>query len=54
MSASCIVTSGVIQGSTLGPVLFTIFTDSLLRLIPMPVVGYADDIKFLADVNRAH
>jgi hypothetical protein len=31
--------------------MFTIFTDSLLRQITMPVIGFADDFKFLADVS---
>ena len=44
------VTSGVIQGSSLGPDLYTIFIDSLLRRIQLPAVAFADDLKFIADV----
>ena len=44
------VTSGVIQGSTLGPVLYDIFIDSLLRKIKLPSQAFADDFKFIADV----
>ena len=44
------VTSGIIQGSSLGPDLYTIFIDSLLRRIQLPAVAFADDLKFIADV----
>ena len=44
------VTSGVIQGSSLGPDLYTISMDSLLRHIQLPAVAFADDLKFIADV----
>ena len=43
-------TSGVIQGSSLGPDLYTISMDSLLRHIQLPAVAFADDLKFIADV----
>ena len=51
LSSSVDVSSGIVQGSTLGPDLFTIFADSLLRSVSLPVDGFADDIKFLADVT---
>ena len=44
------VTSRVIQGSSLGPDLYTIFIDSLLRRIQLPAVAFANDLKFIADV----
>ena len=46
LSSSVDVTSGIVQGSTLGPDLFTIFADSLLRSVSLPVDGFVDDIKF--------
>jgi ribonuclease P/MRP protein subunit RPP40 len=45
------VASGVIQGSILGPVLYTVLTDELLRMFSFPVDAFADDIKLLADVT---
>jgi ribonuclease P/MRP protein subunit RPP40 len=51
LSSPCDVTSGVVQGSILGPVLYTLLTDSLLRQFSFPVDAFADDIKFLADVT---
>ena len=44
------VPSGVVQGSCLGPTLFTALLDSLLRRIRLPVGAFADDVKFMADV----
>ena len=51
ISASADVTSGVIQGTSLGPIFYAIFIDGLLRAIRLPSQGYADDFKFIADVN---
>ena len=54
VSQVSVVTSGVIQGSSLGPDLHTVFADELLRLtiIKHPAVGFADDLKFIADVTE--
>ena len=49
-SSAADVTSGVIQGSTLGPILYDVFIDSLLRVIKLPLQAFADDLKFVADV----
>ena len=43
------VTSGIIQGSVLGSLLFTIYTDSLLNSIDIPTSAYADDFKCVAN-----
>ena len=51
ISASADVTSGIIQGTSLGLIFYTIFIDGLLRAIRLPSQGYADDFKFIADVN---
>ena len=45
------VTSGVIQGSVVDLGLHSIFIDSLLRRIRLPVTAFADDLKFVADVT---
>lgn len=50
LSATCDVTSGVIQGSVLGPDLYKILTNSLLQSISIPQGSFADDLKFAADV----
>ena len=44
------VTSGVIQGSILGSLLFTIHIDSFLNSIDIPTSAYADDFKSVANL----
>ena len=51
--SNCDITSGTVQGSTLGPVLYTILIDPLLRLIIFLRGAFADDLKFVADVTAS-
>jgi hypothetical protein len=51
-STSADVVSGVVQGSVVGPCLYTIFVDSLLRDLRCKVFCYADDIKLIFDVTK--
>ena len=51
LPSSCDVTLGTVQGSTLGPVLYTILIDPLLRLLIFPKGAFAYDVKFAADVT---
>ena len=51
LSAIGDVVSGVIQGSTCGPGLFTPLADTLLRKLKLPNWGFADDLKFVSDIT---
>ena len=44
------VISGVVQGSMIGPALYTIFINPLLKKLSFPCQAFADDLKFIADV----
>ena len=52
ISYPTVVTSGVIQGSTLRPTLYTIFMDPLLVTLDFPASGYADDLKIVISLTR--
>jgi hypothetical protein len=49
LSTPAPVTSGVIQGSAIGPAFYSIFVDSLLVLLDIPAQGFADDLKIVAN-----
>ena len=44
------VPSGIIHGFVLGPILFTVVEDSMLRCLRLSSVAFTDDVKFVADV----
>ena len=52
LSTQAVVTSGIIQGSCLGPIFWSIFMDSLQSEIDIPSVAFADDFKLLASLAR--
>jgi hypothetical protein len=52
LSSPAPVTSRVIHGSVLGPSLFIIYIDTLLRELDIPAAAYADDLKLMG--NLAH
>lgn len=45
------VSSGVVRGPIIGNILYTIFNDSLLWQLKLPVLGFAD-IKLLVNVSE--
>ena len=52
LSSICYVTSDAVQGATLGLTLYYILTDPLLREFTVPEKTFADDVKFIADVQQ--
>jgi len=44
-SSTIPVTSGVLQGSVLGPLLFTMFINEIPSIVSSPVLMFADDTK---------
>ena len=53
LSAAHPVVSGVMQGSALGPVLYSTKEDSVLRSINQPTVAFASDTKYVANLAES-
>jgi len=53
-SQKCRVTSGVLQGSVLGPILFLCYINDLLNLLSCKVSLYADDTLLYQTVNTTN
>ena len=51
-SAVASIISGIIQGSCLGPGLYIILADTLLKQVTKPALAFADDFKFIADIVK--
>ena len=51
MSEDVEVTSGLAQGSRLGPLLWTIFARGLTKDLSLPYLCFADDLKLMADTS---
>lgn len=51
-SASSVVRAGVLQGSVLGPTLFTMFIDSITDSLHCTPILYADDISLLQPIRN--
>ena len=47
------VTSGVPQGSVLGPVLFTMFVNDIPSIVSSPVFMFADDTKMFRAIRTS-
>ena len=53
LSYECLSTSGVTQGSNLGPILFTLFVNDLPDCLPFcKVLHFADDLKLFITVTE--
>ena len=47
------VTSGIPQGSVLGPVLFVIYINDMPECVDAPIYLFADDTKIYSEINKA-
>jgi len=47
------VTSGVPQGSVLGPILFTMFVNDIPSIVSSPTLLFADDTKMFRIVKNS-
>ena len=52
-SSWSIVTSGVPQGSVLGPLLFTVFVNDIPHIVRSDVYLFADDIKLSRTIKNS-
>lgn len=50
-SHAYLTTSGVPQGSNLGPLLFNIFINDLIKSLTCPPLAYADDLKLFSSIK---
>lgn len=53
-SHEILVTSGVPQGSILGPLLFLLFINDVTNVLEVPCLLYADDLKFFVRVSTVN
>ena len=52
-SGSILVTSGVPQGSVLGPILFTMFVNDIPSIVSSPTFMFADDTKIFRFIKSS-
>ena len=52
LSHETLACSGVPQGSILGPILFIVFVNDLLKMLECPVYAFADDVKIVSPGTR--